>query len=79
MIQQINKQTSGAGNEKFTPSFADKKLAGQRNQDGSLTNALNARVIAGEQGTNTESGRSLLGKVVVERSKLSVRKRVTEH
>ena len=49
MIQQINKQTSGAGNEKFTPSFADKKLAGQRNQDGSLTNALNARVIAGEQ------------------------------
>ena len=51
---------------------------GQKNQDGALASALNARVI-GERPGNSDSKRSLLGKVSVERKQLGARKRVTEH
>ena len=39
----------------------------QKNQDGALASTLNARVIGVEQPGNSESKRSLLGKVSVER------------
>ena len=52
---------------------------GQKNQNGALANTLNARVIGVEQSGNSESKRSLLGKVSVERKQLGARKRVTEH